>query len=216
MSYPPPPAGEDEEEKPGDKYTGETRPTLTAASAAAASSPVAQVHIPQQLQTQTPAYALVPKLHSSMWLLAYAAIRSTQHHHPSAPHQRTPTGAIMMVHRSVRGCCLLITHIFIYCDTGAMVHGKREGKGKYTWSSGASYEGEYAAGLKQGTGTMVFPDKGKYEGEQHWGVGEGGGSVGRSRLQLEHEPPPPPAAAAAAGGGGRGVGRRGGGGGGQL
>lgn len=65
-----------------------------------------------------------------------------------------------------------------------MVHGKREGKGKYTWSSGASYEGEYAAGLKQGTGAMVFPDKGKYEGAGGWqGLQGVRGLEGRSRLQ---------------------------------
>jgi hypothetical protein len=36
--------------------------------------------------------------------------------------------------------------------------------GKYTWSNGAVYEGEYADNVKQGQGTMTFPDKSKYEG----------------------------------------------------
>jgi len=47
---------------------------------------------------------------------------------------------------------------------GSMNHGKREGTGKYTWTSGAVYEGSYNDNKKQGQGVMTFPDKGKYEG----------------------------------------------------
>ena len=48
---------------------------------------------------------------------------------------------------------------------GSMNHGKREGTGKYTWTSGAVYEGSYRDNKKQGQGVMTFPDKGKYEGK---------------------------------------------------
>lgn len=47
---------------------------------------------------------------------------------------------------------------------GHMDHGKRHGQGKYTWASGAFYEGSYANNKKQGHGLMTFPDKSKYEG----------------------------------------------------
>jgi hypothetical protein len=47
---------------------------------------------------------------------------------------------------------------------GYMSHGKREGVGKYTWSSGAVFEGTYLNNKKQGQGVMLFPDKGNYEG----------------------------------------------------
>lgn len=49
--------------------------------------------------------------------------------------------------------------------TGTMVHGVRQGKGKYTWASGAVFEGEYVEGSKQcEQGTMIYLDKGRYEG----------------------------------------------------
>lgn len=50
--------------------------------------------------------------------------------------------------------------------TGHMDHGKRQGTGKYTWSNGAVYDGEYVANKKHGQGVMLYPDKSKYEGEQ--------------------------------------------------
>lgn len=53
--------------------------------------------------------------------------------------------------------------------TGYIARGKRHGKGKYVWSSGAYYDGEYADNLKQGEGIMVFPDKGRYEGKPNAG-----------------------------------------------
>ena len=46
-----------------------------------------------------------------------------------------------------------------------MDHGKRQGRGKYTWGAkGAVYDGEYADNRRQGTGIMTFPDKSRYEG----------------------------------------------------
>jgi hypothetical protein len=48
---------------------------------------------------------------------------------------------------------------------GCMVHGKRQGPGKYTWGAlGSWFEGEYADNVKQGQGVLVAPDKGRYEG----------------------------------------------------
>ena len=47
---------------------------------------------------------------------------------------------------------------------GHMEAGKREGHGKYTWSSGAVYEGTYADNKKGGKGRLTMPDKSVYEG----------------------------------------------------
>jgi hypothetical protein len=47
---------------------------------------------------------------------------------------------------------------------GHMEHGKRQGKGRYTWGNGCYYDGEYAENKKHGTGVITFPDKGSYEG----------------------------------------------------
>ena len=63
--------------------------------------------------------------------------------------------------------------------TGELVHGVREGRGRYTWphaaaaegtepglacATGGCYEGEYAAGARQGKGSMTYPGGGRYEG----------------------------------------------------
>ena len=63
--------------------------------------------------------------------------------------------------------------------TGELVHGVREGHGRYTWphaaaaegtepglagAIGGCYEGGYAAGARQGTGSMTYPGGGRYEG----------------------------------------------------
>ena len=48
---------------------------------------------------------------------------------------------------------------------GTLAAGLREGKGKYTFASGASFDGEYAANQRQGMGTMLYADGGKYAGE---------------------------------------------------
>mmetsp|Transcript_468 Transcript_468/g.655 ORF Transcript_468/g.655 Transcript_468/m.655 type:complete len:239 (-) Transcript_468:102-818(-) len=42
--------------------------------------------------------------------------------------------------------------------------GKREGKGKYTFGSGASFQGDYKNNTKNGSGVFVYPDKSSYEG----------------------------------------------------
>ena len=47
---------------------------------------------------------------------------------------------------------------------GALAAGVRSGKGKYTWSGGCYYEGEYVGGEKHGAGVQTFPDGSKYEG----------------------------------------------------
>mmetsp|Transcript_12319 Transcript_12319/g.26598 ORF Transcript_12319/g.26598 Transcript_12319/m.26598 type:complete len:225 (-) Transcript_12319:778-1452(-) len=48
---------------------------------------------------------------------------------------------------------------------GPMENGKRQGKGKYTWSNGTIYEGDYVDNKKHGRGKFTFPDKSTYEGE---------------------------------------------------
>ena len=47
---------------------------------------------------------------------------------------------------------------------GNLNHGQREGKGKYTWSNGCYYDGEYKNHMRHGNGTLTLPDKGRYEG----------------------------------------------------
>lgn len=47
---------------------------------------------------------------------------------------------------------------------GNLVHGQREGKGKYTWSNGCYYDGVYQNHLRHGSGILTMPDKGRYEG----------------------------------------------------
>ena len=70
--------------------------------------------------------------------------------------------------------------------TGELVHGVREGRGKYTWPPvhaaghgagsgepdassvpGACYEGGYMAGVRQGKGAMTYPGGTRYEGAAH-------------------------------------------------
>ena len=67
--------------------------------------------------------------------------------------------------------------------TGELVHGMREGRGKYTWpparaagpdagacepdassDPAACYEGGYVAGVRQGKGAMTYPGGARYEG----------------------------------------------------
>lgn len=67
--------------------------------------------------------------------------------------------------------------------TGELVHGVREGHGKYAWPPvhaagpdagagepdagsvpGACYEGGYVAGARHGKGTMTYPGGARYEG----------------------------------------------------
>jgi hypothetical protein len=48
--------------------------------------------------------------------------------------------------------------------TGTVTRLVHASAGKYTWSNGAVYDGEYVDNMKQGQGIMTFPDKSKYEG----------------------------------------------------
>ncbi len=56
---------------------------------------------------------------------------------------------------------------FLNGDTfhGEYRHGKRHGRGVYTYVNGAKYDGEYRAGKKEGKGRFTYPDGGVYEGE---------------------------------------------------
>lgn len=47
---------------------------------------------------------------------------------------------------------------------GSLVHGQREGKGKYTWSNGCCYAGEYKNNVRHRQGSLTMPDNSKYEG----------------------------------------------------
>lgn len=58
-----------------------------------------------------------------------------------------------------------LNQVPLYSAPPAQSHGARHGKGKYTWSNGASYDGSYDAGRRHGSGTMSFPDKSSYTGE---------------------------------------------------
>ena len=42
---------------------------------------------------------------------------------------------------------------------GAYNNDKKEGQGKYSWSNGDWYEGEWKAGLRHGHGIYVWKDK---------------------------------------------------------
>jgi len=51
-----------------------------------------------------------------------------------------------------------------------------EGRGKYTYSHGEKYEGEWKNGKCHGQGTLTSPDGSKYEGEWKNGVFHGQGT----------------------------------------
>ncbi|KAL6746547.1 radial spoke protein 10 [Haematococcus lacustris] len=70
---------------------------------------------------------------------------------------------------------------------GAFQHGKRCGKGKYTWGvSGAVYEGQYLDNKKQGKGRMTYPDKSVYEGDWVADLHEGTGRFVYGNGDLYH------------------------------
>ena len=52
---------------------------------------------------------------------------------------------------------------------------KRTGKGTYTWSSGAKYEGDYNEGKRHGHGIYTFPTGEIYDGAWVDGVKSGEG-----------------------------------------
>ena len=47
---------------------------------------------------------------------------------------------------------------------GTLSHGQRDGKGKYVWSNGCYYDGQYKDHMRHGHGALTFPDKSRYEG----------------------------------------------------
>jgi hypothetical protein len=50
---------------------------------------------------------------------------------------------------------------------GHMEHGKRSGRGTYTWQDRTKYVGDYANNNRNGQGTMSYPDGSSYEGGSH-------------------------------------------------
>lgn len=52
---------------------------------------------------------------------------------------------------------------------GSFYRGLKQGHGKFTWSSGAVYVGEWVMGRMDGTGTYIWPDDRRYEGESRRG-----------------------------------------------
>ncbi|KAM5559685.1 phosphatidylinositol 4-phosphate 5-kinase 9 [Rosa sericea] len=70
-----------------------------------------------------------------------------------------------------------------------------EGKGKYLWSDGCIYEGEWRRGMRHGIGKISWPSGAVYEGEFSGGYMHGAGTYigsdnlnykGRWRLNLKH------------------------------
>jgi len=55
------------------------------------------------------------------------------------------------------------------------IGGKHHGKGKMTFASGDSYEGDWKDGFRHGKGIMVLASGGRYEGEWATGAYEGHG-----------------------------------------
>ena len=47
---------------------------------------------------------------------------------------------------------------------GYVKNGKRHGKGKFTWNSGAYYDGDFVEDVMEGNGLLVFQDKSTYKG----------------------------------------------------
>ena len=47
---------------------------------------------------------------------------------------------------------------------GHMEHGKKQGKGVYTWKGGCIYSGNYEENRRSGHGVMTLPDGSRYEG----------------------------------------------------
>jgi hypothetical protein len=136
MRYPPPPAGEDEEEKPGATYEGEVAHGKRHGKVGPGAAP----------RTPTP-HGTPPA----------PQLQRHRHRHHTVP-QRHPSGTSgkqLQWHRR-RRCPRPV------CTCRARTWPPAQGK--YTWSNGAVYEGAYADNKKQGQGKLTFPDKGVYEG----------------------------------------------------
>ncbi|KAK6943896.1 Phosphatidylinositol-4-phosphate 5-kinase, core [Dillenia turbinata] len=79
--------------------------------------------------------------------------------------------------------------------SGSLLGNMPEGSGKYVWSDGCLYEGEWRRGMRQGKGKIQFPSGAFCEGEFSGGYIHGTGTyvspdkttyIGRWRLNLKH------------------------------
>ncbi|KAG5556815.1 hypothetical protein RHGRI_007164 [Rhododendron griersonianum] len=79
--------------------------------------------------------------------------------------------------------------------SGSLLGNKPEGSGKYAWSDGCKYEGEWRRGMRSGLGKLQWPSGAVYEGEFSGGYMHGTGTYigpdnmtykGRWRLNLKH------------------------------
>ncbi|CAN0878698.1 Phosphatidylinositol 4-phosphate 5-kinase 9 [Linum grandiflorum] len=78
---------------------------------------------------------------------------------------------------------------------GSLLGNVPQGRGKYVWSDGCIYDGEWRCGIRNGTGRIQWPSGAAYEGEFSGGYMHGSGSYisankisyrGRWRLSLKH------------------------------
>ncbi|KAK9733387.1 hypothetical protein RND81_04G064900 [Saponaria officinalis] len=78
---------------------------------------------------------------------------------------------------------------------GSLLGHVPEGSGKYGWSDGCVYEGEWRRGMRHGRGKLMFPSGAVYQGEFSGGYMHGEGTYtwpghltyrGRWRLSLKH------------------------------
>ncbi|KAF6171556.1 hypothetical protein GIB67_018080 [Kingdonia uniflora] len=92
-----------------------------------------------------------------------------------------------------RVCELLLPNGDSY--SGSMLGNVLEGSGKYTYSDGCLYEGEWRRGMRHGNGKIQWPSGAIYEGEFSGGYYHGTGTYvrpdkmiykGRWRLNLKH------------------------------
>jgi len=79
--------------------------------------------------------------------------------------------------------------------SGSLLSNVPEGPGKYVWSDGCIYEGEWRHGVRNGNGKLLWPSGDCYEGEFSGGYIHGDGTYigsdgltfkGRWRLNLKH------------------------------
>ncbi|KAJ6792567.1 phosphatidylinositol 4-phosphate 5-kinase 9-like [Iris pallida] len=80
--------------------------------------------------------------------------------------------------------------------SGTLLGNMAEGQGKYVWSDGCTYEGEWRRGMRHGNGKISWPSRGAvYEGEFSGGYMHGTGSYigpdnltykGQWKLNLKH------------------------------
>ncbi|XP_024985471.1 phosphatidylinositol 4-phosphate 5-kinase 9 isoform X2 [Cynara cardunculus var. scolymus] len=79
--------------------------------------------------------------------------------------------------------------------SGSLLGNVPEGSGKYVWSSGCKYEGEWRRGMWHGSGKLHWPSGANYEGEFSGGYMQGTGTYirsdklvykGRWRLSRKH------------------------------